>query len=326
MFTVAVSDCVFANLDATTRILGEIGARLVLADQPTRESIQEAACNADALIVTYAKIDGDLIRQLKKCRIIARLGIGVDNIDIQAATDAGIVVTNVPDYCIDEVADHTLALLLALVRKIVSSNNETHSGQWDMRRVIPIRRLRGSVLGLVGFGRIAQAVAVRALAFGMDVIIYDPHSQQPVCERYGVRSVALETLLSDADFVSIHCPLVPATERLFREQTLRQMKPTAYLVNTARGPIIDEQSLTEALDAGWIAGAGLDVLTKEPFDAASAIWKRNDIILTPHTSFYSLEAMLELETKAAKEVVRCLTGNAPRNPINAEALLNNPVH
>jgi D-3-phosphoglycerate dehydrogenase / 2-oxoglutarate reductase len=316
---VGVSDSVFPNLDPAREVLARIGAELYLAKEPTPESILGVARNADALLATYAKITADMIPQMKKCRIISRFGIGVDNVDIPAASKAGIVVTRVPDYCIDEVSDHTLALLLALVRKIPSSNARTHAGRWEMPAVVPIHRLRGSILGLVGFGRIPQLVAPKAQAFGIKVVAYDPYIEPDAFTRARVEKVEFDELLKVSDFISIHSPLVPETRHLFNADVFRRMKPTAYLVNTARGPIIDETALAQALDGKQLAGAGLDVLSQEPPNG-SPLFGRDNVILTPHTSFYSVESLVDLQVKAADEIVRVFNGEMPRNPVNPEAL------
>jgi D-3-phosphoglycerate dehydrogenase / 2-oxoglutarate reductase len=316
---VAVADSVFPNLDPAREVLSKIGAELRLAEKPTPEGIVQAARDADAVLVTYAKITADMIRQMARCRIIARFGIGVDNVDIAAATEAGIVVTRVPDYCIDEVSDHTLALLLALVRKIPFANSRAHAGRWEMSAVVPIHRLRGSVLGLVGFGRIPQLVAPKAKAFGLNVVTYDPYVPQEITTAAGVDGVDFAELVKISDYVSIHTPLMPETQALFNADLFRKMKPSAYLINTARGPIVDEAALAYALDAGQLAGAALDVLSQEP-PTASPLIGRDNVILTPHMSFYSVESLVELQTKAAEEVVRVLTGQAPRNPVNPEAM------
>jgi D-3-phosphoglycerate dehydrogenase len=300
-------------------VLARIGAELHLAKEPTPESILGVARDADALLATYAKITADMIPEMKKCRIISRFGIGVDNVDIPAASKAGIVVTRVPDYCIDEVSDHTMALLLALVRKIPSSNARTHAGRWEMPAVVPIHRLRGSTLGLVGFGRIPQLVAPKAQAFGIKVVAYDPYIERDAFTRARVEKVEFDELLKVSDYISIHSPLVPETRHLFNADVFRRMKPTAYLVNTARGPIIDETALAQALDAKQLAGAGLDVLSQEPPND-SPLFGRDNVILTPHTSFYSVESLVDLQVKAADEIVRVFNGEMPRNPVNPEAL------
>lgn len=316
---ITVADSVFPNLDPAQEVLSRISAEIRLAEESTPEGIVEAARLADAVLVTYAKITVEMIRQMTRCRIIARFGIGVDNVDIAAATDAGIVVTRVPDYCVDEVSDHTMALLLALVRKIPLANSLVHAGRWGMPAVAPIHRLRGTVLGLVGFGRIPQLVAPEAKAFGIKVVAYDPYVSESVTHASGVEPMNFARLLKISDYVSIHTPLAPETQHLFSADVFAQMKPTAYLINTARGPIVDEVALAHALDAGQIAGAALDVLSSEP-PSASPLFGRSNVILTPHMSFYSEESLIELQRRAAEEVVRVLTGHMPRNPVNPEVL------
>jgi D-3-phosphoglycerate dehydrogenase / 2-oxoglutarate reductase len=316
---VAVADSVFPNLDLARDVVSRAGAELNLAPQPTPEAIVATAKEADALLVTYAKITAEMIREMKRCRIISRFGIGVDNVDIGAATQAGIVVTKVPDYCIDEVSDHAMALLLSLVRKIPFSSARAHAGQWEMPAVAPIHRLRGTVLGLVGFGRIPQLVAPKAKAFGLRVVAFDPYVPQAVMDQAGVGRVEFAELVNTSDYISIHSPLLPETHHLFGAEVFRQMKPGALLVNTARGPVVDEAALARALDAGQLAGAALDVLETEP-PVNSPLLGRDNVILTPHTSFYSVESLEELQTKAAQEVVRVLSGEPPRNPVNPEVL------
>ncbi len=316
---VAVTDSVFPNLDPAAAVLAKIGAEIRLAKEPTREGILEVARDADAVLATYAKVTAEMIPQMTRCRVIARFGIGVDNVDIPTATQAGIVVTRVPDYCLDEVSDHTMALLLALVRKIPASNARTHAGRWEMRAVVPIHRLRGTVLGLVAFGQIPQLVAPKAQAFGIRVLTYDPYVSKEVAGRAGVEQVEFEELLKVSDYISIHAPLLPATRHLFNADVFPRMKPTAYLINTARGPIIDEAALASALDQGHLAGAALDVMEQEP-PSGSPLFGRENVIVTPHTSFYSEESLVDLQTKAAEEVVRVLSGQAPRNPVNPDVL------
>jgi D-3-phosphoglycerate dehydrogenase len=321
---VAVADSVFPTLDPAREVLSRIGAQLRLATEPTTAAILEVATGSDALLVTYAKITAEMIQQMPRCRIISRFGIGVDNVDIPAATSAGIVVTKVPDYCIDEVSDHTLALLLAVARKIAFASARVHGGRWDMPAVVPIHRLRGSVLGLVGFGRIPQLVAPKAQSFGLQVVACDPYVSPDILARAGVEGVDFARLLKISDFVSIHSPLLPETTKLFNADVFRQMKPTAYLINTARGPIVDEAALARALDSGQLAGAALDVMEQEPPSQSapfkSALFGRDNVILTPHVSFYSEESLIELQTKASEEVVSVLSGRPPRNPVNPEVL------
>jgi D-3-phosphoglycerate dehydrogenase len=316
---VAVTDSVFPSLEPAKAVLSKIGGELRLALEPTPEGILSVAREADAVLTTYAKVTAEMISQMTRCRVISRFGIGVDNVDIPTATSKGIVVTKVPDYCLDEVSDHAMALLLALIRKIPSSNTRTQSGKWEMKAVVPIHRLRGTVLGLVAFGQIPQLVAPKAQAFGMQVITYDPYVSDEVLKRANVRRVELDELIRTSDYISLHCPLTPETKHLFSTEAFQKMKRSAYLVNTARGPVVDEAALAEALDQKLIAGAALDVMEKEP-PGTSPLFGRDNIIVTPHTSFYSEESLVDLQTKAAEEVVRVLSGQAPRNPVNPEVL------
>jgi D-3-phosphoglycerate dehydrogenase / 2-oxoglutarate reductase len=317
MPVVAVTDSVFPNLEPAQKVLSQIGGELRLAQQPTLEAILQVAREADAVLTTYAKMPAELIEQLARCRIIARFGIGVDNVDIAAATRRGIVVTRVPDYCLDEVSDHAMALLLALVRKIPSSNARTHAGRWEMKAVTPIHRLRGTVLGLVAFGQIPQLLAPKAQAFGLRVVAFDPFVSDAVMARAGVERIEFDQLVAVSDYISIHAPLVPETRHLFNADVFRRMKPNAYLINTARGPIVDEAALAQALDDRQLAGAALDVMEQEP-PANSPLFGRENVILTPHTSFYSEESLIDLQTKASEEVLRALTGQPVRNPVNPE--------
>jgi D-3-phosphoglycerate dehydrogenase len=300
-------------------VLRELNPEIQLAAQATPEGIVALARNADALMVTYAKITAEMIAEMPKVKIISRMGLGVDNIDVPAATRAGIVVTRVAEYCTEEVSDHAMALLLALIRKVAIGNQAVQSGRWQMPVVVPIHRIRGTTLGLLGFGKIPHFVAPRAQAFGMNVIAYDPFAPNEVFSRLGVERVDLETLFATSDYVSIHCPLTADTRHLVNAAAFSKMKAGVYLVNTARGPIIDEQALAAALDSGRVAGAALDVMEKEP-PGDSILLGRSNVLIQPHTGFYSEESLVELETKAAQEVYRVLTGRPPLNPLNPEVL------
>jgi D-3-phosphoglycerate dehydrogenase / 2-oxoglutarate reductase len=316
---VAVTDSVFPNLDPARAVLSRIDADLLIAKEPKPEAILQVARDADAVLTTYAKVTAEIIPQLLRCRIISRFGIGVDNVDIVSATKTGIVVTRVPDYCVDEVSDHAMALLLALARKISFSNALTHNGEWEMKAVVPIHRLRGKILGLAAFGQIPQLIAPKARAFGMRVVACDPYISSDLFSRANVERVEFDDLLRISDYISIHTPLLQSTRHLFNADVFSRMKPTAYLINTARGPIVDEIALAAALDRKQIAGAALDVTENEP-PTGSPLIGRDNVIITPHTSFYSEESLVELQIKASEEVVRVLSGQAPRNPVNPEVM------
>jgi len=312
---IIVTDSVFPSLDPAIAALARLDPEMRMAKSASAEDILAVARDADAILVTYAKMTGDLLRQLTRCKAIGRFGIGVDNIDLPAAAEMGITVTYVPDYCVCEVSDHAMALLLSLARKIPFSNKLVQSGRWEMPAVVPIHRLDGRVLGLVGFGNIPRRLAPKAQAFGMRVVTHDPYLSADVLKAAGVEAVDFDRLLAISDFVSIHVPLTPATRGLFNAQTFAKMKAGALLVNTARGPLIDEPALVAALKAGQIGGAALDVVATEPLPKNSPLIGHDDIILSPHTAFYSEEALVELQTKCASDVARVLSGEPPVYPV-----------
>jgi D-3-phosphoglycerate dehydrogenase len=312
---IAVTDSPFPSLDPAKAALARLQPELRMAKSTSAEDILAVARDADAVMVTYAKLPGDLLRQLKRCKVIGRFGLGVDNIDILAAAQLGITVTYVPDYCMHEVSDHAMALLLALVRKIPLSNKLVQAGRWEMPAVVPIHRLDGRVLGLVGFGNIPRALAPKAKAFGLKVVTHDPFVSADALRMTGVEGVSFDRLLEISDYVSIHAPLNDKTRGLFNADNFRKMKKGALLVNTARGPLVDEQALIQALDSGHLGGAALDVVAAEPLAKDSKLLGRDNVILTPHTGFYSVEALNELQTKCATDVARVLSGEKPIYPV-----------
>jgi D-3-phosphoglycerate dehydrogenase len=312
---IAVTDSPFPSLDPAKAALARIDPELRVANSTSADDILAVARDADAILVTYAKLPGELLRQLRRCKAIGRFGLGVDNIDIPAAAEFGITVTYVPDYCMQEVSDHAMALLLALARKVPQSNALVQAGRWDMPAVAPIHRLAGRVLGLVGFGNIPRALAPKAKAFGLRVVAHDPYVSQHALAAAGVEGMSFDRLLEISDFVSIHAPLLPATRGLFNAEVFRKMKQGACLINTARGPLVDEDALLAALDSGRLVGAALDVVAVEPLPKQSRLIGRDNVVLTPHTGFYSVEALNELQTKCAADVARVLSGEKPVYPV-----------
>ena len=313
---IAVTDSPFPSLDPAKAALARVNPEpLRMAKSASADDILAVARDADAVFVTYAKLPGELLRELKRCKVIGRFGLGVDNIDIPAAAALGITVTYVPDYCMREVSDHAMALLLALARKIPLSNQLVQSGRWEVPPITPLHRLDGQVLGLVGFGNIPRALAPKAKAFGLRVVVHDPFVAPEVLAQAAVEDASLDALLAMSDFVSIHAPLLPATRGLFNAETFIKLKPGAYLINTARGPLVDETALINALDAGHLGGAALDVVATEPLPKNSKLLGRDNVILTPHTAFYSVEALEELQTKCASDVARVLSGEKPVYPV-----------
>lgn len=319
-FLVVVTDSVFPSQEPEHRVLDPLGIELRSGQCRSEEEVIALAKDADAILNCYAKMTARVIGELKRCKVIARYGIGVDNVDLAAATRAGIVVTNVPDYCVDEVSDHGLAMLLGLARRVVAADQAVKGGAWDVVAHKGIRRLRGQTLGLLGFGKIARALAAKAQAFGMKVVAVDPFVDASAMARVHVRAVDMDTLLAESDAISVHVPLSPETRGIIGERALTRMKPTAYLINTSRGGLVDEQALAAALMAGRLAGAALDVMEKEPPPPDHPLRKAPNVILTPHLAFYSQEAVVELQTKVAEEAARAFRGEPPRSPVNREAL------
>lgn len=314
---IAITENIFPTLEPAKAALARLNPTIRMAKSPTAEDILEVARDADAILVTYAKLNADLINQLTRCKAIGRFGLGVDNIDLPACKAKGIAVNYVPDYCIHEVSDHAMALLLSLIRKIPYSNRLVQAGRWEMPAVVPIRRIQGTVLGLIGFGHIPRLVAPKAQAFGMKVIAYDPYAKAELFKNAGVESVDLDTLLARSDYISVHAPLTPQTRGMVNAQAFAKMKKGVYIVNTARGPLIDEAALIAALDAGQVGGAALDVVAVEPLARDSPLLGRDNVIITPHTAFYSIEALEELQSKCASDVARVLSGEKAVYPISA---------
>jgi D-3-phosphoglycerate dehydrogenase len=312
---IVLTDYVWESLDVERKILGEL-AELVPMKTKLPAEFLDAASDCDALLNTYAgPITADVMAKMPKCRIIARYGIGVDTIDLDAATRAGIIVTNNPTYCIEEVAEQSMALILCAARKIAFYDRMVRGGRWEVPPGKPIYRLAGSTLGLVGFGNIARQVAARAAAFGMKILYSDPFVKQGQFEVAG-NSVELETLLRESDFVSLHPPLTPQTRKMIGDEAFARMKPTAILVNCARGPVVDTDALVRALDSRKIAGAALDTVDPEPLPSPHPLRGRENVIITPHTAWYSEQAMAGLQAGAPGEVRRVLQGQWPLNVVN----------
>lgn len=314
---VVITDCDHPSVEIEKAILSEIDSGFVLAYCNTEDEVIEAAHDADGIINQYAPITRKVIKSLKKCRVIARYGVGVDNIDVEAATEHKIIVANVPDYCIDEVSTHAMALILSCARGITLLDSKIREKRWDFTLAKPLFRTEGKTLGLFGLGRIARAVAQKATGFGFKIIACDPYVSKA---DDGIELVEFSKLLSNSDFISIHSPLTDETRHLFGENKLRAMKKTAYLINTSRGPIVDEEALYKSLKKSWIAGAALDVMEKEPPDWKNLLPKLDNLIITPHISFYSEESYIELKTKVAESVLSVLKGELPRAIVNPQVV------
>jgi D-3-phosphoglycerate dehydrogenase / 2-oxoglutarate reductase len=318
---VAITDHVFPNLDAERQLLDAAGYELRYdGNSATPEEVRAATTGAVGVLNCYAQMPAEVIRALEGCRVIARYGIGLDTIDLPEATAMGIVVTNVPDYCIDEVSDHALALILALARGIVRLDRAVHRGSWSPSDARPLRRIPGRTLGLVGFGRIARRLAEKAAALGFRVVATDPYVPADAMAGAGVEPRDLDTLLAESDVVSLHAPLSDESRHLIGSPELARMKDGAVLVNTSRGPLVDVEALRVALENGRLGGAGLDVLETEPPAHDDPLLARPDVIVTPHAAFYSEESIAELQRKAAEQVVVALSGGRPPYAVNADEL------
>jgi D-3-phosphoglycerate dehydrogenase len=319
---VVITDYVWESVDVEREILRDLAHVVPMKVRDASGFLSEAK-DCHALLNTYAgPITGDVMAAMPHCMIIARYGIGVDTIDLKAATSAGIIVTNNPTYCISEVAEHTMALLLACGRKVAFYDRLARNGRWEVPPGKPMFRLEGSTLGLVGFGKIAREVARRASAFGMRVVYADPIVSQEQVSTLGM-NVELPTLLAEADVVSLHTPLTLTTRNMIDDAALALMKPTAYLINCARGPVVDTEALVRALDSGRIAGCALDTTDPEPLPDSHPLRGRENVILTPHVAWYSEQAMRRLQAGAPAEVRRVLSGEWPINVVNPEVRKSN---
>lgn len=317
---VLITDYTWPNVEPERKILEEAGIELVIAPSSDEKTLASYAADVDAIMFCFAEVPETVVRAARKCLVASRYGIGVDNIDKATCSELGIVVTNVPDYCVDEVADHVMAMVLSFNRHIGPLDRAVKAGGWG-KTPLPkhSRRLRDTTFGIVGIGRIGRAVARRAGVFGMRVLAFDPYVKPSEAPK-GIEMAPLDRLLAQSDFVSLHTPLTDETRALIGRAELKIMKPTAFIVNAARGPLIDDVVLVEALRAGEIAGAGIDVTPTEPPSADHPLFQMDNVIVTPHTAFHSQEALLELEERTAREVVRVLNGEMPENLVNPEVL------
>ena len=318
-FKVVVTDYEFTSLDCEREILERVGADLIPAQCKSENELIRIARDADGLLNLYfGPISRRVIESLTRCKVISRYGIGVDTIDIPAATDHGIIVANVPSYCVDEVSDHTMVLILCCARKIVLLNSKVKNGYWDFKISKPIFRLKDKILGLIGFGKIARTVAKKAKVFGLKLLFYDPYISEEIIKKYPAQPVSLNELLKESDFISIHTSLNKETRHLLGKKQFKMMKETAFLINTARGEVVDTEALYKALQESWIAGAALDVIERvPPLVSKHPLLKLENVIITPHSAWYSEESIVDLQTTAAEEVARVLRGEWPLSVVNS---------
>ena len=321
---VLITDHVWPSTDPERVVLEAGGASVVVAPDGEEETLIAMARDADAIMTCFAQVTENVVRAAERCVVIGRFGVGVDNIAVATATELGIAVTYVPDYCVDEVSDHVMALLHAWNRKIVLFDRSVKDHGWGSQPLtMRMMRLRGKTLGIVGFGRIGRAVAVKAKAFGLNILAADPVTPAETVSSFGADLVSLETLLHESDFVSLHAPLTPETRNMIGREQLATMKEEAFLINAARGPLIDEEALFEALSLRQIAGAGLDVMVDNVPANDHPLLGLDNIIVTPHVAFFSQESTLELEQRAAEAVVSVMEDRMPENLVNP-AVLNHP--
>jgi D-3-phosphoglycerate dehydrogenase / 2-oxoglutarate reductase len=293
-------------------VLAPFGIDVQLASR-TPQILDRQLQQAEGFLVAETpRVDAELLARAPRCKVVVAYGVGYDNIDLVAATQRGVVVANVPDYCTGEVADHTLMLLLALQRRVLTADQMVRSGEWGVEHLGPVHRLQGRTLGIIGLGRIGRAVALRAMAFGLRVIAFDSLSRE---QPEGVSMASsLDELLGEADIVTIHVSLNPSTIGLLDAPAIARMKPGALLINLSRGRVVDEAALLDALESGKLAGAALDVFSEEP-PTNSGLIHRDDVVLTPHVGFYSLEAIEESRSRAALAIAAALTGAAVPNRV-----------
>jgi D-3-phosphoglycerate dehydrogenase / 2-oxoglutarate reductase len=310
-FKVVVSDQVFPTVDIERELLRQIDAELLVSDA-TPAGLAALAADADAVLTTYMPIDGALMARLPRCQIIARYGIGVDNIDLAAAAAAGITVTNVPDYSVEEVAAHTCALALALLRRIPEADRKVHAGGWGLAGLRPIRRVSTLTFGLVGYGKIGGRVGALVRTLGAGLLVHDPF----LAPRDDLELVSLDELFARSDVVSLHLPLNASSRGLAGQGRISSMRPGSYLVNTSRGGLVVLDAVLDALRSGQLAGAGLDVFDPEPVDPTRLDGVPN-LIATPHMAYYSEESLAESQHKAATQVTKVLAGLAPDYPVHA---------
>jgi D-3-phosphoglycerate dehydrogenase / 2-oxoglutarate reductase len=312
---VLVADCDHASIDIERAVLKDICPDLPWLTCRTEDAVIEQCADAEALLIMYAPLTRRVMQQLKKLKVIARYGVGYDTIDVRAAAELGIIASNVPDYGTQEVSDHALTMMLYLSRKLGMANALVKQGTWDFRLVRPVPRHQLQTIGIIGIGRIGGAMAHKTHALGMKVIAYDPYVPRERVPDY-VTLVGFDELMRQSDVVSVHCPLTDETRLMVNDKMLSLMKPSAYLINTARGNIVDETALEHMLATKRIAGAGLDVFGVEPAPPSHPLFKYDNFVCTPHMAWHSTESEQELKRKAAEEVRRVLSGEAPLYQVN----------
>ena len=318
-YRAVITDADYPDVAQERAILEAAGIALTRENLTAEDDLIRALAGADVILNQFSQLTARVIESLDRCKGIVRYGVGVDNVDVAAATRRGIVVCNVPDYGTDEVSDHAITLLLAAARKLVTLAQGVQDGVWSVEAAKPVGRLRGRTLGIVGLGRIGAMTAAKAQAFGIRVVAYDPIRPMHYFAERNVGRASLDELLQTADYVSIHAPLTAETRHTIDARALGLMKPTAFLVNTARGGLVDGLALADALRSGQIAGAAIDVTEVEPIPRDHPLLGLPNCILTPHAAWYSDESAAALQRLAGEEAARLALGQSPRCPVNAPA-------
>ncbi len=314
---VVITDSGFADISAEKRVLESAGFGVSRVEPgcKTEEDIINCCGDADVLLVQWAPITRRVLEALPRVKCIVRYGIGVNNFDLDAARDLGVAAANVPDYCLEEVSNHALAMILSLSRRIPQDNYQMAHGGWGAGPFMPISALSEMTLGLLSFGNIARAVARKALCLGFAIRAYDPYVREEIFANCGVARVDFDGLLRESDIISIHCPLVPETQHLIDREAIEKMKDGVIVVNTSRGPLVSEEDLIEALDSGKIGGAGLDVYEIEPLPADSPLRGRSNVLLTSHAASASTRAEALLQILPAEAARDFLQGKRPRSAL-----------
>jgi D-3-phosphoglycerate dehydrogenase / 2-oxoglutarate reductase len=318
--TVLVTDHPWPSTAPEEELLAAAGARMVFAPTGEEGELVALAAEADAILTCFAHVTEAVVRAAPRLQVIGRYGIGTDNIAVAEATERGILVTNTPSYCVDEVAEHTVALMLGLARSVVAYDRAVHAGDWTMAAGQPVHRVAGQTIGIIGFGEIGQGVARRAAALGLHVIAHHPRRSSDELRAAGAEAVALPELARRADFVTLHLPLTDASRGLVDAAFLRAMKPSGFLINTARGAVVDQDALAEALREGAIAGAAVDVVVPERLPGDHPLLGLPNLLVTPHVAYYSEESLLDLGRLAAQNVAAVLAGRRPPFVVNPSVL------
>ena len=316
MFRVTLIDHEWEDLLIEESMLSEANVQFTVLQSRDKAEIIQAAQQSDAIIILYANIDREIMEAAPNLKLISRFGIGINMVDVEAATELGIQVANVNDYCVDEVSDHALASIMAAARNLFVYYEDTNAGGWDFKKAqIPLRASE-AVVGLLGYGKIPRRLGQKLNAIGYQVKAYDPFVSAEKMEEDGVVKATIDEIMISSDFVSIHVPLIKATHHLMGERELKMMKKSAFIINTARGPIIDEKALVAALENKEIAGAFLDVTEEEPLPLVHPLRHLKQVVLTPHAAWYSVDAFREIREKAVRNVVEKSKGKNPTYLLN----------